>query len=113
MVKKSDECWQNKKETTLIEHNDYDNQQQNGENEKRWIDGETLQGRIGRTWNGLDVENERERGATDDSQISSLSNWMDEMSFIETSHPSHVKRTDTIWGKGHKFQFVSVDSEVL
>ena len=30
-------------------------------------DGETLQGRTGRTWNGLDGENERERGATDDS----------------------------------------------
>ena len=43
---------------TLIKQNDYDNQQQNGENEKRWIDREKLQGRIGRTQNGLDVENE-------------------------------------------------------
>lgn len=43
---------------TLIKQNDYDNQQQNGENEKRWIDGEKLQGRIGKTQNGLDVENE-------------------------------------------------------
>ena len=44
---------------TLIKQNDYDNQQQNGENEKRWIDGEKLQGRIGKTLNGLDVENEK------------------------------------------------------
>lgn len=43
---------------TLIKQNDYDNQQQNGENEKRWIDGEKLQGRIDRTQNGLDVEDE-------------------------------------------------------
>ena len=38
---------------------------------------------------------------------------MDEMPFSEIPHPFHVKRTDMIWGKDHKFQFVSVDSEVL
>ena len=38
---------------------------------------------------------------------------MDEMPFSEIYHPFHVKRTDMIWGKGHKFQFVFVDSEVL
>ena len=35
------------------------------------------------------------------------------MPFSEISHPFHVKRTDMIWGKDQKFQFVSVDSEVL
>lgn len=33
----------------LIKHDDYDNQEQNSEQDKRWVDGETLQDTLGRT----------------------------------------------------------------
>lgn len=39
--------------------------------------GETSLGRTGRTWDGFNMENEGERGARGDSEVSDLSNEMD------------------------------------
>lgn len=67
----------------LIKHDDYDNQEQNSEQDKRWVDGETLQDTLGRTQNGLNMDNEGEKSAKDDSYASSQSNWTDGIVFTD------------------------------